>query len=269
MHAQKVYSIDYLKVRFDIADDLFQQIYAHFRVLMTRKWGGSVSDMEKCHKVNVFHNRASKRNYYIIDIWDIGSEIFYDIAEQYGNNVQRVDIRHSVPAATKDDIIDSGHFLQKGVTSWNVNVYNTKPASKRMGRDRGGIGFAIGSHKSDLRVTKYIRGREQGALEYQVQGKQLRKALELAREEKAATATPLGVGDLWADNLDAMGHHRYTSALNQANTASTQRTEALRQARMLNLSQAPLWESDANRNISPPNAAPLQSEGAEEGALLG
>ncbi len=264
MHANTKYKVDYLRIKFTIDADLFESIYARIKILMLKKWGGSVEDMERCHKVNVFRNYSTKANYYMIDIWDEGSEVFYDLAEQYGSSFQRVDIRHIEPNSTQESVIALGHQLQVGVTSWNVNTYKTKPASKRMGRDRGGIGFAIGSHKSDLRIAKYIRGREQGAIEYQFQGRLLRKALEAAREEKAATLSPLGVGDFWANNLDAMGHDRYSAACNQAHKAATEQLERKREDRLRNLSQSPLWESDTHRSVSASSTETSASKPAEE-----
>ena len=65
--------------------------------------------------------------------------------------------------------------------SRNVSLFNTRANNKTRGRAGGGKGAAVGSKGSPYRVAVYRRGKEQGAVEIQMQGKAVKSVLETAR----------------------------------------------------------------------------------------
>jgi hypothetical protein len=132
----------------------------------------------KSHKVNrLWYNSDSDMETWSIDIWGEWAAIVYRLPPNWLPFLKRLDVRAIVWDATQETILDVGQHLQRNVTSHNINVFSTKKASKRMGRDRGGVGFAIGSHKSDLRVTCYKRTGEPVAQEFQCSGAMLTRLM--------------------------------------------------------------------------------------------
>ncbi len=149
----------------------------------------------KSHKVNrLWYNAAQDKETWSIDIWGEWAAIVERLPLQWIAFLKRADVRAIVWDATKDTILDLGQHLQRNITSHNVHVYNTKAATKRLGRDRGGVGFAIGSHKSDLRITCYKRTSEPVAQEFQCSGAMLKRLKdECFEQEKYYT----GVYSMW------------------------------------------------------------------------
>lgn len=134
----------------------------------------------KCHKTNrLWYNADKGMETWSLEVWGEWTSLVGRLPPHWLLSLKRFDVRAIVWDATEDTILDLGQHLQRTVTSHNVHVYSTKPASKRLGRDRGGKGFAIGSHKSDLRVTCYKRTGEPVAQEFQCTGAMLSR-LKLA-----------------------------------------------------------------------------------------
>lgn len=132
----------------------------------------------KSHKVNrLWYNSDSDMETWSIDIWGEWAAIVYQLPANWFPFLKRMDVRAIVWDATAETVLDVGQHLQRNVTSHNINVFSTKKATKRMGRDRGGVGFAIGSHKSDLRVTCYKRTGEPVAQEFQCSGAMLTRLM--------------------------------------------------------------------------------------------
>jgi hypothetical protein len=128
----------------------------------------------KSHKVNrLWYNAEAGMETWSVDIWGEWAVVVDRLPVNWFPFLKRLDVRATVWDATADTILDLGQHLQRNVTSHNINVFSTKKATKRMGRDRGGVGFAIGSHKSDLRVTCYKRTGEPVAQEFQCSGAML------------------------------------------------------------------------------------------------
>jgi len=151
----------------------------------------------KSHKVNrLWFNADSQMETWSIDIWGEWAGIVRQLPAEWAAFLKRYDIRSIIWDATEDTILDVGQHMQRNVTSHNINVFSTKKASKRLGRDRGGVGFAIGSHKSDLRVTTYKRTGEPVAQEFQCSGAMLSR-LVLASVERNVRSR--GTTDLWID----------------------------------------------------------------------
>lgn len=167
---------DYAKFLIECDPDLWHQWYSE----LTRESHEYKAHGEwlKSHKVNrLWFNKEQNLETWSIDIWGEWAGVVDRLPQAWLLFLKRYDVRAIIWDATKDTILDLGQHLQRNITSTNVNVYSTRPATKRLGRDRGGVGFAIGSHKSDLRITCYKRTGEPVAQEYQCSGAMLSRLL--------------------------------------------------------------------------------------------
>lgn len=184
---------DYAKFLVTIPGDLWAQYYGELnRESHECKFHG---EWLKSHKVNrLWFNPQNGYETWSIDIWGEWAGIVNRLPVNWFGMLKRADVRAIVWDADKDTILDLGQHLQRHVTSHNVNVFSTKPASKRLGRDRGGVGFAIGSHKSDLRITCYKRTGEPVAQEFQCSGAMLARLAATVQQLLGPTA---GTVDLW------------------------------------------------------------------------
>lgn len=172
---------DYAKFMFECAPEVWNHIYRVVNETSHQmKFNG---EWLKSHKTQrLWFNAEKGMETWTLEIWGEWTGIVERLPSEWVLDLKRFDVRAIVWDAGRDTILDLGQHLQRNVTSHNINVYNTKPASKRLGRDRGGVGFAIGSHKSDLRVTCYKRTGEPVAQEFQCTGAMLTR-LKLASYE--------------------------------------------------------------------------------------
>jgi hypothetical protein len=169
---------DYAKFIFECEPEVWNHIYRVFcETSHEMKFAG---EFLKSHKTNrLWFNAQKGFETWTLEVWGEWAGIVTRLPSDWLLSLKRYDVRAIVWDASDDTIIELGQHLQRHVSSHNINVYSTKPASKRLGRDRGGKGFAIGSHKSDLRVTCYKRTGEPVAQEFQVTGAMLNR-LKLA-----------------------------------------------------------------------------------------
>lgn len=198
--------------RFDYAKFKFTTDVTHFYSLLGEIKAAYAlfdpkGDFDRYHKVNAFQNVQHGTMDYFIDIWgEAAGLVWYLPREPYFNCLKRCDVRAIEHEMTEDEILYGGQALQRHSGKYNINVYSTKPGTKRMGRDRGGKGFAIGSHKSDLRVTYYKRSREQSAVEYQFSGQKLinciREVLRVDEELHFGSSSWDALKRLLVDNGD-------------------------------------------------------------------
>lgn len=169
---------DYAKFMFECAPEVWNHMYRVVNETSHEmKFNG---EWLKSHKTQrLWFNAEKGMETWTLEIWGEWTGIVERLPSEWVLDLKRFDVRAIVWDAGRDTILDLGQHLQRNVTSHNINVYNTKPATKRLGRDRGGVGFAIGSHKSDLRVTCYKRTGEPVAQEFQCTGAMLSR-LKLA-----------------------------------------------------------------------------------------
>lgn len=206
---------DYAKFLIECKPEVWNHIY---RVVNETSHEMKVNgEWLKSHKTNrLWFNAGKGMETWSLEIWGEWTGIVYRLPNYWTLWLKRFDVRAIVWDAGKDTILDLGQHLQRNVTSHNINVYNTKPASKRLGRDRGGVGFAIGSHKSDLRVTCYKRTSEPVAQEFQCSGAMLRNIVEAVA---AAGITDDETRSAWgaiATRIEAQGNKRLMRVLESA-----------------------------------------------------
>jgi len=171
----------------------------------------------KSHKTQrLWYNAEKGMETWSLEVWGEWAGIVTKMPPDWLLSLKRFDVRAIVWDADDDTIITLGQHLQRTITSHNINVYSTKPASKRLGRDRGGKGFAIGSHKSDLRVTCYKRTGEPVAQEFQCTGAMLLRLKMQAWDWYHKTS---GTVDPWRNlsaRIEAQGNRRMMGVLEKA-----------------------------------------------------
>lgn len=206
---------DYAKFMIPVKPETWNHIY---RVLNETshemKFNG---EWLKSHKVNrLWYNADSQLETWTIEIWGEWAGIVFKLPNFWTLWLKRFDMRAIVWDANKDTILDVGQHLQRNVTSHNINVYNTKPATKRLGRDRGGVGFAIGSHKSDLRVTCYKRTGEPVAQEFQCTGAMLDRIVTAVAADGITDDETRSAWGAIGKRIETEGNKRLTRVLESA-----------------------------------------------------
>ena len=206
---------DYAKFLFECEPEVWNLLYRAFcEQSHEMKFAG---EFLKSHKTNrLWFNPQNGYETWSLEIWGEWTGIISKMSPDWILSLKRFDVRAIVWDAGEDTIITLGQHLQRTVTSHNINVYSTKPASKRLGRDRGGKGFAIGSHKSDLRVTCYKRTGEPVAQEFQCTGAMLTRLKLQAWDWYHKTS---GTIDIWknlSNRIQVEGNKRLMRILESA-----------------------------------------------------
>ena len=124
-------------------------------------------------------NTSTKERQYYVEIW--GEMAHKWLMMNYwripGLIVTRLDVRYTLESATEQGLasfVAAAASMDKGRR--NVQTFNSKSRVKKStARNSGGRGLAIGSHKSDKRVSLYKRAGEPVAIECQLQGDFLSK----------------------------------------------------------------------------------------------
>jgi hypothetical protein len=209
------FRIDYAKFLISCPPDLWHHWYSELnRESHEFKAAG---EWLKCHKVNrLWYNADAGMETWSIDIWGEWAGIVNQLPPEWIQFVKRLDVRAIVWDTDKDTVLNIGQHLQRHVTSHNVNVFSTKPATKRLGRDRGGVGFAIGSHKSDLRITCYKRTGEPVAQEFQCSGAMLARLVDTTRVLVGPNANVRSVWRQLRLLIEAEGNKRLMRVLESA-----------------------------------------------------
>ena len=168
---------DYAKFLIQAEPDRFASLYhALNAVVHTRQFAG---DWLASHKVRCLRPFGGEDYLYSIDIWGEWAGIVSQLPFlPWASWLKRFDVRGVVWDASGEAVLGLGHRIQSSDVGYNVEVFNSRPASKRLGRDRGGQGFRIGSRKSDICLVIYKRTGEATAQEARFQGPALRDAVE-------------------------------------------------------------------------------------------
>ncbi len=187
-----IFRPDYAKFIFELPRGIFAMNYRHMCELShLRKYHG---DFLRSHHVQALPCMNPDFETTVLELWGEWAGLVELFPPIWIQSLQRYDVRATLWDTSEEAIIATGQHLQKTVTSYNINVYSTRPASKRRGRSRGGKGYAIGSHKSEIRVTCYKRTGEPSAVEFQIQGPKLKKAAKALYQELGSHS---GTIDIW------------------------------------------------------------------------
>lgn len=201
------FRLDYAKFLIEARPEVWNHMY---RVVCETshemKFNG---EFLKSHKTNrLWFNAEKGVETWSLEFWGEWAGIVSRLPNYWSIWLKRLDVRAIVWDATKETVLDLGQHMQRNVTSHNINVYNTKAATKRLGRDRGGVGFAIGSHKSDLRVTCYKRTGEPVAQEFQCTGAMLKGIVEAVAADGITDDETRSAWAAIATRVEAQGNKR-------------------------------------------------------------
>lgn len=240
------------KYRFDYAKFLWTgqaEMWNHFYRAINetsheRKYKG---EWLKSHKTQrLWFNPETKNETWSLEIWGEWAGIVEVMSASNLFYLKRLDVRAIIWEASEEAIIEVGQHLQRSISTTNINVYATKPRTKRGGRDAGGKGFSIGSHKSDLRVTCYKRTGEPCAQEYQCSGAMLKNMVDRVN---ATYNAGKGTIDAWAllrREIEEAGAKRLAQVFNRAGISTYWPTFAREGVPELPPIQAQFIPSDAD-----------------------
>lgn len=107
-------------------------------------------------------------------VWECWGPVTFCITRlpfgSFAPKLNRLDVRMTVPDLDALGLDVMWATFRAAGKARTVHRYSSPARSKRNGRDAGGDTLAVGSHKSDVRVSWYIRKGESGAIEVQCQG---------------------------------------------------------------------------------------------------
>lgn len=217
--AHRVYRFDYLKFKFDTDPEHFSKLLDEIKAAYSLTH--QEPPFDRFHKVNLFHSHGNFTYTYFVDIWGEACALAHFLPrEPYFNCLKRCDVRAIEFDLTEEEIKLVGNQLTDHAGKYNIVTYYKKKGTKRLGRDRGGRGFAIGSHKSDLRIVYYKRTSEPSAVEFQYQGQKLinciRGVLAADEELQFGSSSWLALKNL----LSEEGEKRVRHVLKAADIAS-------------------------------------------------
>lgn len=213
--SEVIYRFDYARFKIECAPENWEAIYGGFR--KARETFKASGDFDKCHKVNrLWFNAAAGKETWALDVWGEWAGIVWSLDEFWFQYLTRLDVRRTLWDADGEAVMALGERLNRAGGPYNVHTFNSRPGSKRMGRDRGGVGFAIGSHKSDLRISCYKRTGEPSALEFQMTGRYLSRSMETARENWIATDKTAGLWYRLKECVQEAGEARFERVLENA-----------------------------------------------------
>lgn len=165
--------IDYLSVLLRAPHDYCQQIIAAVQA-DCEEWGVA-GGLNLAPRIRAHGALPSGDRGYTLEWYGLASDCVAKLLPQHLlSQASRVDYRQEHEPVTEASIEAFGRYVrmnQKG--NRNVSTFSSRPRAKRDGRSAGGIGVALGSHKSDTRLSVYKRKDERGAIEIQYSGKAL------------------------------------------------------------------------------------------------
>lgn len=168
---------DYAKFSFHFDSEMAQNIAKELRDAV-QQWMKAFPTTQGATKESTHGYTVNDRTY-VFEMWGALADVVHLLPFNYWSaHLERLDVRQEVNY-DEDNVDRLYDFLNKSGTSGrNLQKFNTKKRSKVGGRSAGGKGMAIGSHKSDFRMTVYRRGGEAGAVEFQLGGKRLSRSLD-------------------------------------------------------------------------------------------
>lgn len=181
-HDVLAHRYDYAKFLLRGPLDLCEHYKLHF--VQTIAAGDEDTDGTSGYKAQPVCRHADGQWTYTYEIWGPLSAVvrFLDW-NQWSKICHRLDIRWDTDVTTSGIRALRDQLEQGGSGGRNVHTFNSRVRNKKDGRDSGGFGVAVGSHKSELRFSAYKRGSEKGACEFQLSGKRIKTAMSVVNME--------------------------------------------------------------------------------------
>src|SRR6185369_1649304 len=159
------YRWDYVKLQFEMEADRFHTYLAQLdaigqeRVGLNR-WKGAI-------RVKAGGETDTGRRRYWVSIHGPSALVVNFLPFAWWPYVTRLDVKATDLPYDDQEVHQMRVKLLAKPNPYNIVAMNSQDRLKNDKRDAGGRGFSIGSHKSDLRVAMYRRGREGVGLEFQ------------------------------------------------------------------------------------------------------
>lgn len=215
---------DYISLWFEMEPDEFHQHLQQLDGIASAH--PQCSDWKGMSKVKALGQTKDGRRRYVISAWGRGANIVPYLPVSYHTHIHRLDIKAWPEGYTMDDLKELRAEMLNKPCGYNLTTHDGKLRQKTDKRDAGGTSLAIGSHKSDLRVSLYGRGQEKVCIEFQVSGDMLKRVfLDLATspENRRDSFT------FWVmvkERLQQLGVCRYNKALDNAGVSRWAPTSA-------------------------------------------
>ncbi len=185
--------IDYAKFVLTVESDLFAHLYALWLDTMA---GDTPLSMIKGLKMTCLGERAPGKRMYILEAWgEIANRSRHLEWSTWCHHLRRLDVRSELRYATDETVKAVYDHLLVQTQRQNLTWFSSRPRSKRGGGATGGEGFALGSHKSDVRFVAYRKPGQPWACESQVTDNVLQRLVMQAGN--AYDGTPQGSQMAW------------------------------------------------------------------------
>jgi hypothetical protein len=137
--------------------------------------------------------------------WSYAYEIYGPLAQvvryfdwkAWSPLLQRFDVKFDLDLSVEGTRALRSHLETFGAGGRNVQTFNSRIRTKKEGRDAGGFGVAVGSHKSTTRLSAYKRGSERGGVEFQLTGAPVKAGVGVVNMLAKADHEP-GKFDPWS-----------------------------------------------------------------------
>jgi hypothetical protein len=178
------YRWDYLKLQFEMEPDRFHNYLEKLDAIGKERVG--MARWKAAIRVKAGGDTGAGRRRYWITVIGSAALVVNHLPFSWWPHVTRLDVKATDLEYTDEEV----HFMRCELLGhknpYNIVAMNSKDRLKNEKRDAGGQGFSIGSHKSDLRVAMYRRGREGVGLEFQCKD----DTLERLQKKHAAAFPP-------------------------------------------------------------------------------
>lgn len=161
---------DYVKFTLRAPLDLCEQYKLRFIEIVAN--GEEFDGPDSGQHVKALRRHADGNWTYVYEIYGpLAQMVRYFDWDAWSPLLERLDVKFDYDISIEGVRALREHLEGQGSGGRNVQTFNSRVRTKKDGRDAGGFGVAIGSHKSDTRLSSYKRGSERGGIEYQLKGR--------------------------------------------------------------------------------------------------
>lgn len=198
---------DYCKLLLHMDYDQFETWYKPIRTF----WADRIAQGYVCRtpRVKPLGTVAGdNKRRYVVESWGLdASALLNRTIEAHSSNITRIDIRIGLEYLTYVDIVQLIDSFRSESSRLSKYIYESPIRQRTDGRHGGGMGIAIGSHKSDVRVSVYKRANEYAAYEVQASGDVLKRILSEYRQSLRDLSPIDALGDVY-NSILALGSER-------------------------------------------------------------
>ena len=170
--------VDYVKFKYRAEYDV-SQVWGHefVRACEQLQRATGASGGWKAHRLSP---HTDPKPLWSLEAWGAVAEAVNLLNFEFWTaHLERMDVRQSVDMDSRGREALYQHLRSTGTGNRSLTQYSSRKRQKVGGRHAGGEGFAVGSHKSDFRASFYQRGGEPGAVEFQMSGTRIARALDV------------------------------------------------------------------------------------------